>query len=235
MKITICDDSPFDVEAIFNLIENENLCIDEYKCELLYSGTDLLNKYKNGFRTDILFLDIEMPDSSGIDTAKVIREYDKNVIIIFISSHSELVFDTFDCETFNFVTKPINKEKFSNVINMAVLKYKRNNAYFVITKAHESIKLPIDKIKYAECYKKHMIFYTFEGTYEMRITLSETLAKLNQYGFIQTHQGYLVNMNLIKRFDGYDIILKDGTKVMMSARKKAEVLLAYSEFVERWK
>ena len=80
-----------------------------------------------------------------------------------------------------------------------------------------------------------MIFYTFEGTYEMRITLSETLAKLNQYGFIQTHQGYLVNMNLIKRFDGYDIILKDGTKVMMSARKKAEVLLAYSEFVERWK
>ena len=42
-------------------------------------------------------------------------------------------------------------------------------------------------------------------------------------------------MNLIKRFDGYDIILKDGTKVMMSARKKAEVLLAYSEFVERWK
>ena len=212
MKITICDDSPFDVEAIFNLIENENLCIDEYKCELLYSGTDLLNKYKNGFRTDILFLDIEMPNSSGIDTAKVIREYDKN-----------------------FVTKKINKEKFSNVINMAVLKYKRNNAYFVITKAHESIKLPIDKIKYAECYKKHMIFYTFEGTYEMRITLSETLAKLNQYGFIQTHQGYLVNMNLIKRFDGYDIILKDGTKVMMSARKKAEVLLAYSEFVERWK
>lgn len=90
MKITICDDSPFDVEAIFNLIENENLCIDEYKCELLYSGTDLLNKYKNGFRTDILFLDIEMPNSSGIDTAKVIREYDKNVIIIFISSHSDL-------------------------------------------------------------------------------------------------------------------------------------------------
>ena len=149
LHIAICDDEQIIMEQLKKLLEAHRPdCI----VTMYLRGEGLLDTFN---QYDLVFLDIEMPNSSGIDTAKVIREYDKNVIIIFISSHSEFVFDTFDCETFNFITKPINKEKFSNVINMAVLKYKRNNAYFVITKAHESIKLPIDKIKYAECYKKY--------------------------------------------------------------------------------
>ena len=235
MRIAICDDVVNDIETIVECIKNNRDYSTSFNIEIFNSAEELVNMYRNGYFADIIFMDIEMDEMTGIDAAKLIRNKDKNVIIIFISNHSERVFETFDCETFNFIVKPFTQEKFNDTFEKAIEKYKLNNAYFIVTWKNENTRILVKNIKYVECYRKHMIFYTFDGIYEMCITLSETLKKLSPFGFIQTHQGYIVNMNHIKKFDNYDIILTDDTKVMISARKKAEVLFKYSEFVERWK
>ena len=56
---------------------------------------------------------------------------------------------------------------------------------------------------------------------------------LNKYGFYQVHQGYIVNFSKVKDFDGYTVVLKNNCKVLISVRKKREVLLAYSRYVEK--
>lgn len=195
----------------------------------------MIRAFNDGLSADIVFLDIEMDKIDGIDTAKLIRISDKKAIIIFVSSHKERVFDTFDCETFNFITKPFSQEKFNDVFKKALDKYKLLNGYFILTWKNENIKISIDKIKYFESYRKHIIFHTYDGDYEMVATLSDTLKKLMPYGFVQTHQGYVVNMNLIRRFDGLDIILVDGTKVAISSRKRAKVLTEYAKHIARYK
>ena len=58
------------------------------------------------------------------------------------------------------------------------------------------------------------------------------LNELSHHGFIRTHQGFIVNMNYIKRFDTDDVILFDGTKVMISVRKRAEALQMFDEFLK---
>lgn len=100
---------------------------------------------------------------------------------------------------------------------------------------NESISLPIERIKFFESYRKHVIFHTYDGEYETIANLSDIVNELACYGFVQTHQGYVVNMNLIRRFDGLDIILVDGSKVPMSQRKKTTVISEYAKYVARYK
>ncbi len=235
MKIVICDDELAVREQVRNYIRQYdddlfNAQIFEYE-----SGEELVRKTDDGSNANIVFLDIEMNKIDGIDTAKLIRIQDKDCIIIFISSHTERVFDTFDCETFNFITKPFTQERFNDVLEKALEKHRLNKGYFIISWKNENIKMPVNKIKFFESYKKHIIFHTYDGEFEMVATLGETLKQLSVYGFFQTHQGYVVNMNLIKRFDGLDIILVDGTKVPMSLRKKTGVLKSYAKHVARYK
>lgn len=56
---------------------------------------------------------------------------------------------------------------------------------------------------------------------------------LSKYGFYQVHQGYIVNFAKVKDFDGYTVVLKNNDKVLISVRKKKEVLLAYSRYIEK--
>ena len=58
---------------------------------------------------------------------------------------------------------------------------------------------------------------------------------LSSYNFIRTHQGFLVNMDYIRRFTQTDVILLDGTKVMISVRKRADALRMFDNFLKRKK
>lgn len=236
MKIVICDDEAIIRKQLKNNIEQyDKSKLPDLEIFEFASGEDLIKEFSDNKTADIIFLDIEMNKIDGIDTAKLIRIHDKNTIIVFVSSHKERVFDTFDCETFNFITKSFSVERFNQVFEKALDKWKLKNEFFIITWKNESIKVPVDKIKFFESYRKHIIFHTYDGEYEMVATLSDTLKKLTPYGFTQTHQGYAVNMNLIKRFDGLDIILLDGTKVTMSSRKRKQVLMEYAKHIARYK
>lgn len=233
MKIAICDDElnarKQQREFIEKYDSTQHFVIEEFS-----SGEELVQALKNR-HIDIIFLDIEMEKINGIDTAKLIRINDQKAIIIFVSSHQERVFDSFECEAFNFITKPFTQERFNSVFTKAIEKYKFLNKSIVITLKGDSVELPVKKIKYFESYRKHLIFYTYDGEYQIIANLSDVLNELAPYGFLQTHQGYVVNMNLIKRFEGLNIILIDGTKVPISFRKKATVVSEYAKYIARYK
>lgn len=233
MKIAVCDDEICARNQLRKYIEKH----DEkqgYKIEEFSTGEELVQFLKDN-HIDIIFLDIEMNKIDGIDTAKLIRINDRKAIIIFVSSHQERVFDSFDCEAFNFIPKPFTQEKFDDVFTKAIEKYKFLNKSLTINWKGETVDLPIEKIKYFESYRKHVIFYTYDGEYQMIANLSDVLNELSPYGFLQTHQGYVVNMNLIRCFDGLNIILVDGTKVPISFRKKTNVVSEYAKYVARYK
>ena len=233
MRIIICDDENIAREQLKQCIEDYNEDIPEHEIILYESGEELVADCKKGFSADIVFLDIELNMLDGIDTAKLIRSYDKDAIIIFVSSHDERVFDTFDCEPFHFIVKPFDQTKFHDVFKKALNKYKLYHNCIEVKWKNTTIRLPVQSIKYVEKLHKHIIFHTYDGEYETVGTLGDTLKTLAPYGFLQTHQGYVVNMNLIKRFENNDIILADGTKVMMSVRKKVEVYTRYADYIRR--
>lgn len=232
MKIAVCDDSLQYRQIIINNLKCHSLIPDlsytEFSC-----SEDLLCSYNNGERFDIIFLDVEMGEIDGVEAGIRIREYDSKAIIIFISNYPQYAIPAYDCEAFYFIVKPIEPTKFIKVISKAIERYKLFNQYYIIKNKGQVKKIAINDIYYVEIYRKHLIFHTITGKYETIGKISEALTNLSPYGFCQIHQGYLVNMSKIKDFDEFDIILDNNEKVMISVRKKAEVLRTYANYLER--
>lgn len=232
MKIAICDDCLEYRSVIAKRLKSLDLIEDisyfEFSC-----SEDLLYAYNLGTRFDVIFLDVEMGAINGVDAGVKIREMDEKVIIIFVSNYPQYAIPAYDCEAFYFVVKPIESCKFDKVICKAIEKYKILHSDYVIKNRGDITKIPIKEILYVEIYRKHLIFHTTSGNYETIGKISEALDKLKPYGFCQVHQGYLVNMNHINGFSNYDVIIDNGEKVMISVRKKSEVLKIYADYLGR--
>lgn len=232
MKIAICDDSL----EYRSIIKSNLKCfyrVENFSCHEFTCSEELLYAYKHGDKFDIIFLDVEMGGVNGVDAGVQIRKYDDKVIIIFVSSYPKYAIPAYDCEAFYFIVKPIDSHKFDEVLHKAIDKYKLLHQYYIIKNRGEVIKLPVNQILYIEIYRKHLIFHTASGNYETIGKISEALDKLKPYGFCQVHQGYLVNMNHINGFSNYDVIIDNGEKVMISVRKKSEVLKIYADYLGR--
>lgn len=120
MTIAICDDEKFFRETIINYlltfqIEANDISVFEFE-----NGENLISAYKKGKKFDIVFLDIEMDGITGIEVGKQIREFEKNVIFIFTTSHTEYISDAFRLNAFQFLVKPINQEDFNNEMKRAI-------------------------------------------------------------------------------------------------------------------
>lgn len=118
MKICVCDDDKYTAEKIRNLIKEQ---IPEYQVEVYSCGEEILS----GDSFDIAFLDIQMSGASGIDTAAELKKRFPDIIIIFISSYSDYVTDAFSLEAFQYLVKPVDRDKFCEIFHKALESYKK--------------------------------------------------------------------------------------------------------------
>lgn len=115
INIAICDDN---IEHI-NILEKYLFEISSVKieCDIYQSGESLIDAYKNNIeRYDVVFLDMEMNELNGIETANLIREFDEHIIIIFVTSHTEYMRESFKCSPFRFLLKPVDVDELKTVV-----------------------------------------------------------------------------------------------------------------------
>lgn len=232
MKICICDDDNYIHEQIRSQINSIFVCENVPEIVNFHSGEELINNLEKGHFFDIVFMDIEMEQISGLKAAEILRKSTPKVIIIFISNYPNYVFDAFKVEALHFLLKPISPPEFQNVFSRALNKYKTANSTISLKWQNERYIIKVDTIKYIEGYKRHITVYTQDETYEAIGKIPDLLTELSPHGFIRTHQGFLVNMDYIKRFDATDVVLFDGTKVMISVRKRAEALQQFDKYLK---
>ena len=114
MKIAICDDDMNCINKIENYIEKIDR--NNAECDAYQNGERLVQAFKTGAEQyDVIFLDMEMEKLNGIETANLIREVDEHVIIVFVTSHTEYMRESFKCAPFRFLVKPVDPAEFKTV------------------------------------------------------------------------------------------------------------------------
>ena len=230
IKIAICDDCKKDLLCLDDLCRKCNLN-DSIRVDLYNDGEKLLlHLNKNSF--DIVLLDVDMPKLNGISLGKQIRMIDQNIIIIFCTSYPQYAIEAFDCEAFSYLLKPCTAEKVQEILLRATKKLGMIHKYHIIKIQNKTLRLPISEIYYIEYCQKHIIYHSSTKKYETTGKFFEVYNELKKYGFYQVHQGYIVNLSKVKDFNGYTVILDNDQKVLISVRKKRDVLLAYTKYVE---
>ncbi len=232
MRIVICDDHKDDVKHLRSLI-SDHPAAGSFKIEAFFSGTELAESINKKQKYDVAILDIDLPGTNGIELGKLLRASNPDVHIVFATNYPQYAIDAYDCEAFHYLLKPVADDKLRTVLDRLVRKHRERNKYHVVRIKNETLRIPIREIYYIESFRKHIIYHLKDKKYETVGKLSEVMDELLEYGFCQVHQGYVVNMDKIKDFNKFELILDDGRCVTMSVRKRTEVLIEYAKFVER--
>ena len=233
IKICICDDGAAEHEKLQSLLVKTGL-LGNAEYSFYNNSSNLVSDYNRGVRYDFVFLDVDMPELNGIEVGKFINSEDPKAIIIFITSYPQYAIDAFECNAFHYLLKDSEYDKFRRIIFKATEKYKLFHQYYFVKTKDGPVTLDLSEIYYIECCKKHLLFYTDNKVYSTRENIGDAIAKTKEFGFYQTHQGYIVNFSKVHHFTKTDAVLVNDMKVMVSARRRTEVIAAYSKYIERY-
>lgn len=187
---------------------------------------------------DLAFLDIELPDMRGIDLADKLRQMKPNLAIVFITAHQEYSLDAFKLYAFDYILKPIDKERVKTTfrhIQQMLKRTKRDNsnsqaAIISINFGNEQVFVKLSEIFYIEKTGRYTIVSCVNGKFKTR----ETLQKLEQClgpTFFRSHKSYIINTIQIEKIitcqNYYEIKLKNCKDKALLSRDRHSALEEY--------
>lgn len=211
------------------------------------SGKDLINQTS----PDLIFLDIEMDDGTGVDLVKSNPDIAGHVI--FITAHDKYAIDAFRCSALDFLLKPIDPEDLMNSVAKAKGLKDEIDLHTRIAVLESYLggqDKPAAKIVLSDSESMHLVdvndivWCAAEGSYTRfvlldneEILVSKNLKSYEEYmnesRFVRTHHSYLVNVHHIKRFErseGGSVIMANGATLPVSVRKKDNLM----QVLKKW-
>ncbi len=218
INIAICDDDLITLHNTKDLIEEYK--IKEFNIKTYSSGEELL-KSKREF--DIIFLDIDMGGINGIETAKRIRVYDKQVKIIYVTNYTDYTSMAFSVHAFGYLVKPLRLEEVHHQLNEALSYMKEDKEELVEFITNEGlVRINLNKIYYFEYQSRKVLMKTNDKIYILKEKISDISSRMRSYGFEMPHKSFVVNLYNVKSIKGYDIFMMDESVIPLSQKKSTE-------------
>lgn len=212
MKIAVCED-----EKVF--YQELNHAIEEYSH---LRGTDICTYYfENGhelLHSDqdyrLVFMDYELGDMNGIETARRLRENNKDITIIFLTGYPHVVFKSFEVNTFRFLVKPLKKPELFHALD-AFFSTDDDDAYLSIPAQGETWKIRRTDIIYLEANRKRTVIRTDGQWLESTRNLSWYENELPKEDFLRVHKSYIAALRHIRNHTSSTILFDNGEQALI--------------------
>lgn len=204
LNFVLCDDNFNAIEKLSKML-NSILISHNLKGQITYSTTnpnDLLKFVKNN-PTDVLLLDIDLKSStSGLQIAEKIRAVDKDIYIIFVTGHFEFGMVAYRYKTFDFLQKPLTKERFEETILRLYSDIFGNKTDYIKLDNDKTV-IKENTIRFIKKDGMKVIFHTDTRDYETYSSFSK-ISDMLPYNFVRCHKSYIVNVDKITDIDMND-------------------------------
>jgi len=194
LKCVAIDDEPLALQLIESYVKRIPSLTLADTFEDALSGAEFLNQHP----VDLLFLDVNMPDISGVDLARSIRV---KPMIIFTTAYKEFAFDGFQLEAVDYLLKPLEFESFLKAVNKA-LAYKKfkeqagnadDNDVIYVHAEYRLVKIRIREIEYIESMEDYIKIHVGRDKPVLTLmTMKKILELLPEQQFIRIHRSYVV-------------------------------------------
>lgn len=228
MRIALCDDQPEQLKQMRSLI----LGWDERPGDLAvscYENGDALLRAHNAAPFDIIFLDVIMPLLSGMETAKLLRQSDKSVKLVFLTSSPDYAVDAFGVKASNYLLKPLDPKKLYQCLRELSQELEASVRRICIRSPHTLHRIAVADIEYVESQNKRILFVLSNGqtilsaeplyTFEDKLTLED--------GFFKCSRSFIVNIHRINTFTAKEIRTRSGARISISRSCHREFEQAY--------
>ena len=231
MNIAVVDDNLNDRKMILDYLSqffNESGV--DYTTSTFEDGVSFLKDYS--FSYDFIIFDIDMPQMSGIDTAKELRKKDSNVTIMFVTNMPQYALEGYSVEAVDYVLKPLSYPDFRLKMKKATRYILRNSVKKVTINTTEEGLITVDSsdIYYVESKLHYIYYHTQKGIYKMRAKLTEVEDILLPYHFARSGGSFLINLAYLEKIDGNEIVVADET-LPLSRRMKASLMSAFTKYM----
>lgn len=207
MKVYLCDDEL----KILEEMKSRVAChLPEAEVEIFSTGKGLLDRMQVT-RCDILLLDIDMPELDGMEVAERLSLLERRPLLVFVTGHDELVYESFQYHPFGFVRKQFLEAELGKVLKDCKAELLQKKRHFNFRSAGNEVCLLLSEIRYFESEGNYLKIYTEEAEYRFRSTIGAVEVSLAKDGFIRIHKGFLVNQSAIRQFGTETAELTDGS------------------------
>ena len=234
LRIAVCDDDlkfTGDFETLV-LQESRNMGI-RVETDVFSDGDTLVKSILSGERYNLIFLDIEMNSTSGLDIAHALPP---ESCLIFTTAHAQYALNGFELDAVDFLHKPFAYERFEKAVEKALrfIEAKRNKVpeNIIIKQEYNNISVTTSDILYIEAMENYTKIFRTSGNYILSRTSLKAIQKmLPKDRFLRTHRSYIVSINKIERFSKREITLKGCSATIPIGRQYAENV--YSKLTTR--
>ena len=228
LKCVAIDDMPFALDLIRLYAERipELLLVQTFEDAI--SGAEFLKQNP----VDLLFIDINMPDISGLD---LVRSLQVKPLIIFTTAYKNFAFEGFELEALDYLLKPIEFERFAKAVQKAIdvhtfrhkPKPETSDSFFVYSE-YQAIQINPAEICYIESLKNYLqIHLDNKEVVTTAMSLKKMLEKLPQGQFLRIHRSYVVPVAKVKSILNRKVLLVSGITLPVGD--------SYAQAVQAWK
>lgn len=188
-----------------------------------FNGKALLDTYTSPGMFHVLFLDVEMPELNGIQTAELIRKMrDRRVMIVFVSNYPEYMQESFSVHPYYYMQKPISLEKVIHLMNNIIQDIEDEKILRTLIQndqSEETINLKdVLYIETADGKRELLQFHFHDRCITTRGIITKWEKELADYNFLLCHRGILVNLIHIHFFNQGNLVLSNGESIPMSRK-----------------
>ena len=229
-RAAVIDDENLDSEKIAGYVsrwaEGKGAAV---RVQTFPSAEAFLFAYEEDKAWDLLLLDVEMREMSGIQLAKRLRKSGLRAAIIFITSHFEFWDEGYEVDALHYLTKPVAAEKLFPVLDKAWERGQEEPASVVVSCEGGTVKLLLDEILYVESFSHYICIHTPEREYRIKESISAFEERLGA-GFFRVHRSYLASLKKIVRISRRSVTLDGGAELPLARGNYDSVSRAYIDF-----
>ena len=215
LKIAVLDNEAIFYERVsrrlYSIYEKMHLAVD---VDCYSSGRELMYEVDDGKYYDIYLLDIDLPDVSGIDLGRALRERSPFCYIIFLTAYPQYAIEGYSARAYEYILKDQWEQKLETALChiQKEVNARTEPSYRIIV----GPKIPVRAIYYLYKDGKNVIFQTWSGRNSIRKTLSEVYEELPKEEFIYVDRSFIVNVQHVMKLKNKEIYMSNGEKVPVS-------------------
>ena len=226
IKFAICDDEPLMARELAGHLADymNEKSITAYGLSSFSNGRALL---EDGGGFDVIFLDIQMEQPDGMETARLLRRRGDRALLVFVTVLKECVFDSFDVEACGYLLKPLDRARFRRTMDRVLRFLEQRTAEDIVIQRGTGCEVVLlSDIVYCEVLGRKIYLHKSDGTVSGYYDKLESLERRVDGRFFKCHRSYLVNLDYVRGCQDGQVLLSQGEHIPASRLRERELTQA---------
>ena len=226
ITFAICDDEPLMARELSDHLVDymKEKSTTNYSVSSFSDGRALLERVGS---FDVIFLDIQMEQLDGMETARLLRQRGVHSLLIFVTVLKECVFDSFQVETFDYLLKPLDSARFHQTMDRVLRSLRQRTAEDLVIQRGTGCEIVrFSDIVYCEVLGRKVYLHKNDGTVIDYYDKLEDLERRVDGRFFKCHRSYLVNLDYVRGCRDGQVLLPQGERIPASRLRERELTQA---------